>query len=88
MVLWAKKIEKLIKSEKITEKTEPWKKKWLNWLEFFKKQPVWFGFGFIRLKLKKPNRTDQTQTEKKQSQPGKKTESNRNQSVWTGFFLK
>jgi hypothetical protein len=41
------------------------KKNQLNQLEFFKNQPVWFGFDFISLKLKKPNRT---QTRKKPSQ--------------------
>jgi hypothetical protein len=43
------------------------KKNQLNRLEFFKNQPVWFGFDFISLKLKKPNRT---QTRKKPSPTG------------------
>jgi hypothetical protein len=45
-----------------------------NRLEFLQNRPVRFGFGFISLKLKKPNRT---QTKKNLSQIGKKTESNR-----------
>jgi hypothetical protein len=44
------------------------KKYRLNLLEFFKNQPVWFGFGFISLKLKKLNRT---QTKKNQAKPEK-----------------
>jgi hypothetical protein len=51
------------------------KKYRLNWLEFFKNQPVRFGFGFISLKLKKLNRT---QTRKNSTEPKpKKTKSNR-----------
>jgi hypothetical protein len=50
------------------------KKNRLNRLEFLQNRPVRFGFGFISLKLKKPNRT---QTKKNLSQIGKKTESNR-----------
>jgi hypothetical protein len=50
-----------------------------NRLEFLKNWSVWFGFGFINLKLKKPNRT---QTEKKSSQT-RKTEPNKKQSSQT-----
>jgi hypothetical protein len=46
------------------------KKNRLNRLKFWKNQPVRFGFGFISLKLKKPNRT---QTGKQTSQTGKQT---------------
>ena len=33
------------------------KKNWLNQLEYLKKYSVWFGFGFINLKLKNLNST-------------------------------
>jgi len=63
------------------------KKNQLNRLEFFKNQPVWFGFDFISLKLKKPNRPrkkpSQTGTGKnrvKQKKPSQ-TEPNQNRSV-------
>jgi hypothetical protein len=66
------------------------KKNQLNRLEFFKNQPVWFGFDFISLKLKKPNRT---QTRKKPSQTGtgknrvkqKKTEPNQTKPESVGL---
>ena len=51
-----------------------------NRLKFWKNRPVRFGFGFISLKLKKPNRT---QTEKNRAKLAKnrvkpeKTEPNR-----------
>jgi hypothetical protein len=60
--------KKPIKPEKNNQKNR------LNRLEFLQNRPVRFGFGFISLKLKKPNRT---QTKKNLSQIGKKTESNR-----------
>jgi hypothetical protein len=43
-----------------------------NRLEFWKNQPVRFGFGFIGLKPKKPN-----QTEPRLKKTKKKTELNR-----------
>jgi hypothetical protein len=46
------------------------KKILLNRLEFLKNQPVQFGFSFISLKPKKPNRTELKQ-KKKPSQTGK-----------------
>jgi hypothetical protein len=61
-----KKTKKLIKprKQKNNRKNQTVKK---NWLKFWKNRPVRFGFGFITLKLKKPNRT---QTGKKPSQTG------------------
>jgi len=94
------------------------KKNRLNRLNYWKNQPVWFGFGFISKKPKKPNRNRQKtgkKTEPKQSQTEKtepnrktepkpkktektepnrfepvfslkkRTEPNRNRSVWPGF---
>jgi len=46
-----KKTEKT--GKKIIKKIKLWKK---NWLKFEKNQPVRFGFDFISLKPKKPNR--------------------------------
>jgi len=58
----------------VSKKTEKPKKsnREKNRLEFKKNRLVQFGFGFIRLRLEKPNRT---QTGKKPSQ-AEKTESN------------
>jgi len=70
----SKKPIKPRKSEKNNQKNRTMKKNRLNRLEFLQNRPVRFGFGFISLKLKKPNRT---QTKKNLSQIGKKTESNR-----------
>jgi hypothetical protein len=69
-----KKLIKPIKQKKNTNRKNRTVKK--NWLKFWKNRLVWFGFGFISLKLKKPNRT---QTEK--TEPNQKTESNRFESV-------
>jgi hypothetical protein len=58
-----------------------------NRLEFFKKQSVQFGFSFISLKLKKPNRIQTEKTKKNQAKPEKirvkpsETEPNWNRSV-------
>jgi len=60
-----KKIEKLKKNNK---KNQTVNKK-LNRLKFWKNRPVWFGFSFISLKLKKSNRTEPNPN-------GKKTEKN------------
>ena len=78
----SKKIEKPEKKPN-REKTR------LNRLEFWKNQPV--RFGFISLKPKKPNWTEPKKTEKKPSQTGKKlsqTRKNRARPIWTGFFPK
>jgi hypothetical protein len=65
----SKNIEKLIKLKKLKKKN--WKNRTMkkNRLEFWKNCPVQFGFNFISLKPKKPNRT---QTEKKTEQNRKK----------------
>jgi len=57
-----------------------------NQLKFLKNRSVWFDFGFISLKPKKPNRTEPkpSQTRKKPSQT-EKTEPNRFEPV---FVLK
>jgi len=68
MVGVSKKTKKLIKPrkpEKNNRKNRTAKKNWLNRLEFLKIWLVRFGFGFISLKLEKTNRT---QTRKKQNQ--------------------
>jgi hypothetical protein len=63
-----------------------------NRLNFWKNRPIRFGFGFISLKPKKPNRTKPKQ--KKSSQTGKnwaktsQTGKNRVKPVWTGFCSK
>ena len=64
-----KKTEKLIKSRKLKKKNRTVKK---NRLEFWKNWPV--RFGFISLKLKKPNWTEpkQKKNKKNPSQTGKK----------------
>jgi hypothetical protein len=36
-------------------------KKPIKAIKILKNWPVWFGFGFISLKLKKPNRTEPKQ---------------------------
>ena len=76
-----KKIEKPIKPRKPekNQKNRIVKKHRLNRLKFLKNRPIRFGFGFISLKPKKPNRT-QTETE-----PNRK---NRAKTVWTGFYPK
>jgi len=96
----SKKIKKPRKPEKNNRKNWTVKKNRLNRLKFWKNRPVWLGFGFISLKPKKLNRTEpkpkktgkktesnRAKTEKL-SQTGfcpKKTEPNRNRSVWTDF---
>jgi hypothetical protein len=78
----SKKIKKLKKPRKLkkkTKKTKLWKK------------TSWFGFGFISLKLKKPNWTQTKKTRKKTETNRKKTKPNRKnraKPVWTGFVLK
>jgi hypothetical protein len=57
--------KKPIKPKKITEKNR------LNRLKFWKNRLVWFGFGFISRKPKKPNRK---KPEKKPSQTEPKPE--------------
>jgi hypothetical protein len=54
-------------------------------LKFKKNRPVWFGFGFIRLKLKKPNRTEKTESNWKKPSQTEKFEPSRFEPV---FFLK
>jgi len=61
----SKKTEKLKKLRKLEKNNQ---KNRLNRLKFLKNWPVRFGFGFISLKPKKPNRI---QTEKKPSQTEK-----------------
>ena len=62
----SKKTKKPKKSgKKITEKPNREK----NRLEFWKNWPVRFGFGFISLKLKKPNRNEPKQ---KKTKPNRK----------------
>jgi hypothetical protein len=62
-----KKPIKLRKSEKKNnQKNRTMKKKQL---EFFKNQPVRFVFGFISLKLKKPNRTELNPNKKNRVKP-------------------
>jgi hypothetical protein len=56
-VVNSKKKKKLKKPEKNNWKNQTVKKNRLNHLKFWKNQPVRFGFGFISLKPKKPNRT-------------------------------
>jgi hypothetical protein len=56
-----------------------------NRLKFKKNRPVWFGFGFIRLKLKKPNRTEKTESNWKKPSQTEKFEPSRFEPV---FFLK
>jgi len=65
----SKKTEKPRKPEKNNRKNQTVKKNRLNRLKFWKNRPVRFGFGFISLKPKKPNRT---QTGKQTSQTEKK----------------
>ena len=75
----SKNTEKPIKPRKLKKNNRKnWtvKKNRLNWFEFWKNQPVWFGFVFISPKLKKPNRTDPTEkTEPTRAKP-EKTEPN------------
>jgi len=86
----SKKIKKSIKPRKLeknNQKNQTVKKNRLNRLKFWENQPVRFGFGFISLKLKKPNRIQTGKTEpnwKKTSQTGK----NRAKLVWTDFCPK
>ena len=61
-----KKLIKPIKQKKNTNRKNRTVKK--NWLKFWKNRLVWFGFGFISLKLKKPNRTQTEKTRKKPNQ--------------------
>jgi hypothetical protein len=61
-----KKTEKLIKSKKNNRKNRIVKK---NRLKFKKNRPVWFGFGFISLKPKKPNRTGKKPSQTKKTKP-------------------
>jgi hypothetical protein len=86
---WAKKHKNRENRKKNNRKNRTVKK---NRLKFWNNQPVRFGFGFISLKLKKPNRTQTKKTGKNPSQTGKNRASpvfvlktNRNWSVWTGF---
>ena len=75
----------VIRGEKKTKPRKLEKKNWIvkkNRLKFWKNRPVRFGFGFINLKPKKLNQTGKT--EPNRFCP-KKTEPNRNRSVWTGF---
>jgi hypothetical protein len=69
----------LPRGEKKTEKTgkkiikKPnCEKNRLNQLKFLKNGPVWFSFGFISLKPKKPNRTETEKNRKNPSQTCKK----------------
>ena len=45
-----------------------------NRLKFWKNQPIQFGFGFISLKLKKPNQTQTKKIRKKTRAKQKKTQ--------------
>jgi hypothetical protein len=51
-------------------------KKPIKAIKILKNWPVWFGFGFISLKLKKPNRTEpkqkKTESNRKKTKPNKK----------------
>ena len=78
---WAKKHKNRENRKKNNRKNRTVKK---NRLKFWNNQPVRFGFGFISLKLKKPNRTQTKKTGKNPSQTGK----NRASPVWTGFCPK
>ena len=59
---------KLRKLKKHNWKNWTVKKNWLNRLEFKKNWPVWFCFGFISLKLKKSNWTENKKN-KKETEP-------------------
>jgi len=48
---------------------------------------VWFGFGFINLKPKKPNKTQTKKPEKNESNQ-KKNESNKKNQIKLVFILK
>jgi hypothetical protein len=63
-----KKLIKLKKQKQNNQKNQTVKK--IDW-NFFKNRPVQFGFGFISLKPKKPNRNRKkpSQTEKNQVKP-------------------
>jgi len=61
-------------------------------IKILKNRPVQFGFGFISLKLKKPNRTESKpkKPEKTESKPSQteKTKSNKKKRVESVFILK
>jgi methionine-rich copper-binding protein CopC len=65
-----------------------------NQLEFLKKQSVQFGFSFISLKLKKPNRIQTEKTKKKRAKPEKirvklnQTRTARFELIWLLFLIK
>jgi len=82
----SKKTGKSIKSrkqKKNNRKNQTVKKNRLNRLKFLKNRPVRFCFGFISLKLKKPNRI---QTEK--TEPNRKKTSQTEKPSKAGFCPK
>jgi hypothetical protein len=93
-----KKPKNWLNWESQNEKNRTVKKNRLNRLKFWKNWPVWFRFYKSETEKTEPNRT-QTKNQKKPSQTEKteqnlfepvlfkKTEPNRNRSVWTGFSL-
>jgi len=85
-----KKLIKPRKPEKNNRKNRTVKKNRLNRLKFWKNRPVRFGFGFISLKTEKPNRNEPKPKTNRAKLVWtffcpKKTKSNLNWSVWTGF---
>jgi hypothetical protein len=72
-----KKLIKLKKFKKIAKKTKPCKK-----INYNFEKTDWFGFDFISLKLKKPN---QTEPEKKKTEPNRKKPSQTKKSSQTGL---
>jgi hypothetical protein len=72
-----KKIKKSIKSRKLKKKNKKNRTVKKNRLKFWKNRPVWFSFGFISLKSKKPNRTETKKNPEKTRAKQKKTDPNR-----------
>ena len=72
------------KPEKNNWKNRTEKKNRLNRLNFWKNQPVRFGFGFITKKLKKPNRTETDKKPEKNRAKPKKPSQNWENRAKTG----
>ena len=83
----SKKTEKPIKPRKPEKNNRINRTVKINRLKFKKNRPVWFDFGFISLKPKKPNRTELNSNRKKlekiEPKPSQteKTDPNRFESV-------